>query len=90
MDVITAHALDTHLLGIWDVTGIGQNKSAKLVKIFYCPPPFIWRTETLKQSSTNEMLTLIIKCERTDMVLTLNTTDLSTTTLSKTDTHISM
>lgn len=38
----------TNLLGVWDVTGIGQNKSAKLVKILYCPPPLELRAETLK------------------------------------------
>lgn len=38
----------THLLGVWDVTGIGQNKSAKLVKILHRPPPFELRAEALK------------------------------------------
>lgn len=36
------------LLWIWDVTGIGQDESAKLVKILYCPPPPVWRTEALR------------------------------------------
>lgn len=40
----------THLLGVWDVTGIGQDKSAKLVKILHRPPPPVRRTEALKHS----------------------------------------
>lgn len=48
------HRRLTHLLGIWDVTGIGQDESAKLVKILYCPPPPAWRTETLKHRHATE------------------------------------
>lgn len=44
----------THLLGVWDVTGIGQNKSAKLVKILHCPPPLELRAETLKHIYVTE------------------------------------
>ena len=47
-------ASSTHLLGVWDVTGIGQDKSAKLVKILYCPPPPVWRTEPLKHRQVIE------------------------------------
>lgn len=49
-------ASSTHLLGVWDVTGIGQDKSAKLVKILHCPPPPVWRTEPLKHRHVIETL----------------------------------
>lgn len=42
----------THLLRVGDVPGIGQDKSAKLVKILNCPPPLARRSEALKQSPT--------------------------------------
>lgn len=44
----------THLLRIGDVTGVGQDKSAKLVKILHCPPPLVRRSESLKQSPRHE------------------------------------
>lgn len=40
----------THLLRVGDVTGIGQDEGAKLVKILNCPPPLVRRSESLKQS----------------------------------------
>lgn len=49
----------SYLLGVRDVTGICQNKSAKLVKILHCPPPPVRRTETLKHNHVAEALAAI-------------------------------
>lgn len=46
----------THLLRIWYVTGISQDKSAKLVKILYGPSFLVRRTEVLQNSHSNETL----------------------------------
>lgn len=56
MSARTLIAPCTHLLGIWYVTGIGQDKSAKLVKILYCPSPPVRRTEVLQHSHDIETL----------------------------------
>lgn len=38
----------TYLLWIRDVSGISQDKGAKLVEVLDCPPPLVRRTEALK------------------------------------------
>ena len=54
MHVKERSASFTHLLGVWDVAGIGQDKSAKLVKILHRPRPSEWRTEALKHRQVVE------------------------------------
>ena len=46
----------SYLLWIWDVSGIGQDKSAELVKILDCPSPSEWRTEFLCQQRNQSNL----------------------------------
>lgn len=55
----------THLLGIGDVTGVGQDKGAELVKILNCPPPLVGGRESLQQS-----VPWVQQTDRSDMALT--------------------